>query len=136
MTKIESENVHIKASDKQLFEFFCDFNNLEKLMPSSITDWESNFDGGSFTIKGMASIGLKIEEKVPCRMVKMVKTKAPFELILFCHIAYVTDTESILEISLEADLNPMLKMMAETPLRNFVNILANNCHNLFEEGQA
>lgn len=132
MTKIESENVHIKISDKQLFDFFCDFNNLEKLMPSSISDWESNNNGGSFTIKGMASIGLKIDEKVPNRMVKMVKTKAPFDLSLFCHIAYVTDAESILEISLEADLNPMLKMMAETPLRNFVNILANNCRDIFD----
>jgi hypothetical protein len=131
MTNIESERIHITASDEQLFKFLADFNNLEKLMPSSITDWESNTEGGVFTIKNMATIGLVIDERVPNRMIRMIRTKAPFEISLFCHIAFVTDMESILQISLDADLNPMLKMMSETPLRNFVNILANNCQKYF-----
>lgn len=131
MTNIESDRIHIVTSDVNLFNFLSDFNNLQKIMPSSITDWESNSEGGVFTIKNMATIGLIIDEKVPNRMIRMIKTKAPFDLSLFCHIAYVTDTESLLQISLDADLNPMLKMMAETPLRNFVNILANNCEKYF-----
>ena len=131
MTTIESERTHIAASDAELFNFLSDFNNVGKLMPSSVTDWQSDTEGGSFTIKNMATIGLKIEERIPNRMIKMEKTKAPFDLSLFCHIAYVGDTESILQISLDADLNPMIKMMAETPLRNFVNILAGNCQKMF-----
>ncbi len=131
MTNIESDRIHITTSDVNLFNFLSDFNNLQKIMPSSITDWESTTEGGVFTIKNMATIGLVIDEKVPNRMIRMIKTKAPFDLSLFCHIAFVTDNESILQISLDADLNPMLKMMAETPLRNFVNILANNCQKHF-----
>jgi hypothetical protein len=133
MTTIESERTHIATTDETLFNFLSDFNNVGKLMPSSVTDWQSDTEGGCFTIKNMATIGLKIEERVANRMIKMEKTKAPFDLSLYCHIAYVSDVESILQISLDADLNPMLKMMAETPLRNFVNILATNCQKYFTQ---
>ena len=131
MTNIQSETVQINSSAEKLFNFLSDFNNIEKLMPSSITDWESNAEGGSFTIKGMANIGLKIDEKTPFTKVKMIRTKAPFDLNLNCNINNVGAEASTLQITLEADLNPMMKMMAETPLRNFINILANNCQKIF-----
>lgn len=130
MTTINSDTVQISTSAEKLFTFLSDFNNLQKLMPSSITDWESNSEGGSFTIKGMANIGLKIEEKAANTKVKMIRTKAPFDLNLICNISE-SETNSSLQLVLEADLNPMMKMMAETPLRNFINILANNCQKLF-----
>ena len=132
MTTIQSETLQINTSAEQLFNFLSDFNNLEKLMPSSITDWESNSEGGSFTIKGMANIGLKISEKIPNSIVKMAHTKAPFDLNLICNINS-DNSASTLRIVLEADLNPMLKMMAETPLRNFINILCTNCQKIFAQ---
>ncbi|MEO8148049.1 MAG: SRPBCC family protein [Bacteroidia bacterium] len=132
MTNINSETVQINTSAEQLFNFLSDFNNIQKLMPSSITDWESNVEGGSFTITGMANIGLKIDEKIANTKVKMIRTKAPFDLNLICNIGEVNTTTSTLQILLEADLNMMMKMMAETPLRNFINILANNCQKIFE----
>ena len=131
MTSIQSDTVQIKTGSANLFEFLSNFNNFQKLMPSSITDWESDAEGGSFTIKGMANIGLKIDEKIAHSKVKMIRTKAPFDLNLICNISENGNNAS-LQLVLQADLNPMMKMMAETPLRNFINILANNCQKLFD----
>ena len=61
----------------------------------------------------------------------MIRTKAPFDLNLICNIGNTSADASTLQITLEADLNAMMKMMAETPLRNFINILANNCQKIF-----
>lgn len=127
MTKMLSDKVEINVSDETVFTFLCNFNNYQKLMPEQVVDWSSNDVEGMFTIKNMATIGLHIEEKLPNNLVKLIKTKAPFDLTLLCMINKLNDAQCILQLELQADLNPVLKMMAEKPLTNFINVLAHNC---------
>jgi hypothetical protein len=133
MTSIKSEKVLINAPVQRVFEFLCNFNNYQQLMPEQVTDWQSDDDSGSFTIKNMATIGLRIIDKVPFEKVHLEKTKAPFELTLDCIMNDMGDNFSTqLELQLDAELNAMLKMMATKPLTNFVNILATNCKKVLE----
>ena len=124
MTRIESDKTEIKKSSQEIFNFLSDFNNFKKLMPEQVTNWESTVDTCSFTISGMATLGMKITEKKPNEYIKVVRNgNAPFDFTLECHFKEKTEKESIVQLAFDADLNPMLKMMALKPLTNFLNLL-------------
>ena len=133
MTRIESETEIINKTPAWVFQFLSSFNNIKLLMPEQVVDWVSTDNDCSFTIKGMASLGMAYAEKIPDSQIKIVKNgKAPFDFILYCNISPVSEnpSSSNLQLAFDADLNPFLKMMAEKPLRNFLNILVKNYKNL------
>lgn len=125
MTKIESTNVEIENSAENVFNYLCDFNNFEKLMPSQVTNWTSTTEECSFTINGMATIGMKILDKTPHTHITITSNgKVPFDFILHVNIAAISPTKSTGQLVFEAELNPMIKMMVVKPLTNFFNLLA------------
>ncbi|MEO6884648.1 MAG: SRPBCC family protein [Bacteroidia bacterium] len=126
MTRIESDKVEINKSAAEIFSFLSNFNNFEKLMPEQVTNWTSTENDCSFTIKGMATIGMKISEKTPSSQIKIVSNgKNPFNFTLGVLLADVSENKCSAQLVFDADLNPMLKMMVVKPLGNFFNLLAN-----------
>jgi carbon monoxide dehydrogenase subunit G len=127
MTRIESNQAVISKSPNAVFTFLSDFNNFRQIMPEQVTDWTSDSDSCSFTIKGMATLGMAIESRIPDSEIRIKKNgKAPFDFFLICKIGSTPDpNQSTLQLLFDADLNPMLKMMAEKPLTNFLNMLVN-----------
>jgi len=125
MTKIESDKVTVNKSAKDVYDFLSDFNNFEKLMPEQVVDWKSTTDECTFTIKGMATLGMKIVEKTPNSLIKVVKNgSAPFDFTLLCTIDDLQN-QCAVQLAFDAELNMMMKMMATKPLTNFLNILVN-----------
>ena len=125
LTKIESEKVDINNSAEKIFNYLSDFNNFEKLMPPQVSNWESTADDCSFMINGMATIGMKIIEKIPnSKIVISSNGKVPFDFKLFVYMTEKGATASVGQITFESELNPMMKMMVEKPLGNFFNMLA------------
>ena len=106
---------------------FSDFNNFQKLMPEQVADWVSDKTSCSFNIKGMASLGMAHDQLTPFSEVKIKRNgKAPFDFFLTCKIDSADEgSKSDLKLFFDADLNPFLKMMAEKPLTNFLNLLVN-----------
>jgi carbon monoxide dehydrogenase subunit G len=124
MTRIESDKTIVNKSPEEVFNFLSNFNNFEKLMPEQVTNWKSTEDECSFTISGMASLGMKILEKKPHNFILVGKHgSAPFDFTLECTMSEKNPSEAEVQLAFNADLNPMLKMMAVKPLTNFLNIL-------------
>jgi carbon monoxide dehydrogenase subunit G len=125
MTRIESDKEEIAQSPETVFNFLSDFNNFQQLMPEQVTDWISDANSCSFNIKGMASLGMAIDTKTPFSEIKIKRNgKAPFDFFLYCLITPGSSAAtSNLQLAFDADLNPFLKMMAEKPLTNFLNLL-------------
>lgn len=125
LTKIESEIVDINNSAENIFNYLSDFRNFEKLMPSQVTNWTATSDECSFTINGMATIGMKIIEKTSFTKITINSNgKVPFTFQLFIFITQKNENNSVGQLIFESDLNPMLKMMVVKPLGNFFNMLA------------
>lgn len=125
MTRIESDQVTIHKTAKEVFDFMSDFNNFKQLMPEQVVNWQSTSDECSFTIQGMATLGMKIVDKRPNSFIKIIKNgSAPFDFTLTCKIDELQQDSSI-QLAFDVDLNPMMKMMATKPLTNFLNILVN-----------
>ena len=64
MTRIESDKVTVNKTSEEIYTFLSNFNNFQKLMPEQVTNWQSTEEDCSFTIAGMASLGMKIVEKI------------------------------------------------------------------------
>jgi carbon monoxide dehydrogenase subunit G len=130
MTRLESEKVTINKPAKEIFDFLSDFNNFKKLMPEQVVDWKSTQDECTFTIKGMATLGMKIVEKTPNSFIKVIKNgSAPFDFTLSCMIDDLQN-QCAVQLAFDAELNMMMKMMASKPLTNFLNILVNKLKEL------
>lgn len=126
----------INAGQKEVFEFLCNFNNFEQLMPDQISDWVSDTDSCTFTIQGMATITLKYFRKEPFHTVEVVpegKTPISFNLLvkLFESENEIHKTTGIVEI--DADLNPMMAMIARKPFENLVNVMADKLNEAFKK---
>ncbi|HVA99247.1 MAG TPA: SRPBCC family protein [Bacteroidia bacterium] len=126
MTRIESDIVEINKSAAEIFSFLSDFNNFQKLMPPQVTNWTSTENECSFTINGMATIGMKIIEKNPNTQIKIsANGKNPFAFTLEVLLTTISESKCTEQLVFDADLNPMLKMMVVKPLGNFFNLLVN-----------
>jgi hypothetical protein len=131
LTIIESEKVELNYSAEKIFNFLSDFNNFGKLMPSQVTNWTCTGEDCTFTISGMATIGMKITEKVPSsKIVYASNGKVPFDFQLIANIVEKGENSCVGQLTFESDMNPMIKMMAERPLGNFFNLLAQKMKDL------
>jgi len=123
MTEFNSKWQIIEANQQNVFNFLKDLRNLEKLMPEQVINYQATENRCSFTIKGMTSLSLIIDEVRESQLIRLVPDgKAPFEFELVAHIK-AADTHSEVKISLNAKLNPMMAMMAKRPLQNLIEIM-------------
>ena len=132
--KLTGDPQTINADQTTVFEFLSDFNNFEQLMPEQISEWKSDTESCTFTIQGMATITLKYASKQPYHTIEIKpegKTPISFNLLmrLFESENESQKTTGIVEI--DADLNPMMAMIARKPLENLVNVMAKKLNEAF-----
>ena len=107
-----------------IYNFLNDFTNFSRLMPEQVVNWQATSDTCSFEIKGLATLGLRIIERLPdSKIVMQSEGKLPFDFQLNSYINRVTDDSANVQLVINSDMNPFVSMMAEKPLANFVNIL-------------
>ncbi|MBA3899747.1 MAG: SRPBCC family protein [Bacteroidetes bacterium] len=124
--KIESKTVTLKESQENIFNFLSDFRNFENLIPQDkVSKWTASQDTCSFNINGMADIGMKITKlEQPSTIHIDSHGKNPFAFTLTANIKEIGENSSEVNLMFNADVNPFLSMMAEKPLTNFFNMIA------------
>ncbi|MBK9291240.1 MAG: SRPBCC family protein [Bacteroidetes bacterium] len=120
-----SEWVNVNAPAEKVFAKATDLKNLGEVMPEQIVNWQADDTHCSFTIKGMTSLKLRVDEKNPSRLMRLVPDgKSPVEFELLFYVKPAGDQASSVMVEVEADLNPMLALMARRPLQNLVDTIA------------
>jgi carbon monoxide dehydrogenase subunit G len=134
MTTIKGTPRVIAASTKDVFDFLADFRNFNELLPEQVTNWRTNGDECSFTIKGMADITLKISEAEPYKTITYTAVgKPPFPFSLDFPLVVISDKETETSAIFNGELNMMLELLAKTPLQNFCNIVTEKLQKHFEK---
>lgn len=122
--KIESSKTTIEKSNNFVFDYISNCNNFGKVLPDQIKNWQSTEDQCSFEIEGMAKINLKITERTPhSKVVYTATADKPFGLVLSCFIMYLDNNRCEAYSELDADIPPMIAMMAKAPLQKFADQL-------------
>lgn len=122
MVKIESKKsvIHLKA--QELFDYLAVPQNYEVLMPNKVRSFEATENAATLDIEGIGKVELAITERVaPFKIVMTPQNKVPFKFFIQWDIVAQGDFAETQAV-IHADLNFMMKMMAESLLQNFVNV--------------
>lgn len=121
MTVIKNQ-IAIDKPVSDVYAFLADCNNHEQLMPDSVYNWSSTRDEAQFTIQNMAKLALKVDRRIENTEVTFVPSEnAPFDVTLKWKVTPAGNDVSVAELTIEAELNMMMKMLALKPLQKLVD---------------
>jgi hypothetical protein len=125
MLVVESKTGTAKGSQESVFNYIADFRNFSGLLPrDKMNNLQITQDKIVFDIQGLGTLGLEIKEKQPFSMLTVGASEdssADFTFII--HINGSGKDESEVKLSLKANLNMFLEMMARNPLQQFVDVM-------------
>lgn len=121
--RLESPFTEVKKPQQTVYKAVNDVSRYEKFMPDAVGSFRTGEDFGmpwfAFTIGGMPEIKLVRSIAEPYSKV-VFSTPMGAKISLEVEIEYVTDDTSSVKVSIDADVNPMLRMMVERPLKKFL----------------
>lgn len=131
MVKIESENKTINKSIAEVYAYLSIPANYEVLMPSKVRSFEATETSATLDIEGIGKVELAITEQVePTKIVMVPQNKVPFKFDLNWSLIESSVGTTEVQAVINADLNFMMKMMAEKPLKDFLNVQAHKLSEL------
>jgi carbon monoxide dehydrogenase subunit G len=121
MTIIESTAV-VNKPVNEVYSFLADLNNHQQLMPDNIYNWSSTKDEARFTIQNMAKLALKVSTLVENKEINIIPSeKAPFDVELKWTLTDIDSGITEAKLTISADLNMMMKMLASGPLQKLAD---------------
>jgi carbon monoxide dehydrogenase subunit G len=132
----ESRTGKLTCTSREVFDFVTDIRNFEQFIPNAtINDLQAGKESCSFSVSMVGTVSFRLTRKEPFNKVVFsgdVLQKNDFSLIL--DIIDNTDNVAEVKVSLEAELNPMLKMMANKTIIQFLEILIREMENFRDWG--
>ncbi len=125
MTRFESHQRKINKPAEVIFTFLSDFNNFRQAIPADkVEDWISDSDTCSFSVKGVGKVALRMMERTPYKLIKIVNDKGTkHEFKVWFQLKQIDASDTRIRIILDAKLPAMVKMVAKKPLQKFVTTL-------------
>ena len=127
----ESRSGSLSCTSREVFDFVTDIRNFEQFIPAdSISNWKSEKDACSFTVSMVGTVSVRIDKREPFSKVIFrgdALKKNDFSLVL--HISENAIDKADVKVLLEAELNPMLKMVANKPIIQFLEMLIREMEN-------
>ena len=125
MTKFESRIGKIIHPQDKVYSFLSDFSNFQQFLPGDkVKNWQNDGDSCSFSVSGVGDVGLKIIEKNPSDLIKISGNgMANVEFNLWIQLKQLAEEDTRVKLTMKAELNPMLKMVASKPLKSFLELM-------------
>lgn len=122
--KVNGKTIHVQAKDQEIYAKLCNLNHLAKFLPEQIKDWQSTEDYCQFSIPGITTLKLSIDEKTEFSKVKYAANNdknIPVSLSVFLDNK---DDGTDLHAEIEAEIPIFLSAMVKNPLQNLVDMIA------------
>ncbi len=131
MTTFESEIRKSAYSSEIIFNFLSDFDHFGEVIPKDkINNWQSYGDSCRFSIDPVGEVGLRIVEKESPKVIKYTaEGKTPFNFFLWIQLKEIAEDDTRIKLTIKADMNPMIKMMASKPIKKFLEVLVDAISN-------
>ena len=123
---IEGNTILLEKSQEDLFHFFSELTNFEKIMPENINKFEVDGDSFLFGLPGMPEIRLVLKEKTAFSNVTLGAASSKLPFTLAANITKIEENKSEVTLNFVGDFNPMMAMMIKKPLNKFVETLSEN----------
>lgn len=123
---IEGKTALLERTQEDLFNFFSDLTNFEKIMPENINKFEIDGNSFLFGLPGMPEIRLVLAEKTAFSNVTLGAASSKLPFTLAANIKKIEENKSEVTLSFAGEFNPMMTMMIKKPLTKFVETLSEN----------
>ena len=89
-----------------------------------IKNWQSDETSCSFTVDPIGNTGVKIIEKEPYKLIKLTNLEeSNMNFTFWVQLKMLSETDTRIKLTLEANLNPVIQTMAKKPLQEFLDKL-------------
>ena len=139
--KYISEVKVISAPSQAVYNRLSNLKNLEQLFDPKkmaeikkqypdvpdikLDNFQATENECSFSISPVGTVGVNIVEREPSKMIKLAGSKsAPFQFNCWIQLVEVDEASCKVKITLHAELNPMIKMLANKHLKKGVDQIA------------
>jgi carbon monoxide dehydrogenase subunit G len=127
----ESRSGKLTCNAEEVFAFVTDIRNFERFIPKgTINNWIAEKEWCSFSVSMLGTVTVRLAEKKEYNKVVFTgdaMKKNDFSLVL--NISDNNKNPTEVKVTLTADLNPMMKMMATKPIALFLEILIKEMEN-------
>jgi carbon monoxide dehydrogenase subunit G len=127
LSYFESRSGKLTCSAEEVFVFVTDMRNFERFIPEgTINNWNSEKESSSFSVSMLGTVNVRLSEKEEYKKVVFTGDalkKNDFSVTL--DISNNAENRADVRVILNADLNPMMKMMATKPIGQFLEMLIN-----------
>lgn len=134
LSSYDSRQGSLKCSVNKAYAFITDFRNFGRFAGSSnITGWQADRESCSFNISMLGKVSVSITGKEETGKVVYQGSAAGNTGFTVTVMLSGNNTEpSEISINLSAYLNPVMKMMADKPVKTFLDLLISEIENFDE----
>lgn len=131
LSTFESRTGKVKYSARDVYHFASDIRNFKQFIPEgNISEVVINKESCSFRVNMFGTVRITIAEKSEFyRIVFSGNAMMLNEFSLVLNIEEAGSSETDVRVNVNAELNPILKLMAEEPLKKFLETLINEMEN-------
>lgn len=127
----ESRTGRVSSTSEDVYNFVTNLRNFEQFIPAgSANNFIADKESCSFDVPMVGTVNLQIAQKQEFNKVVYngdALKKNDFSLVLV--ITGDSNVNAEVKVSLNADLDPMMKMVAAKPIRQFLETLVNEMEN-------
>jgi carbon monoxide dehydrogenase subunit G len=131
LSYFESRSGKLTCNAEDVFAFVTDIRNFERFIPKgTINNWIAEKEWCSFSVSVLGTVTVRFAEKKKYNKVVFTGDalkKNDFSLVL--DISDNNKNPAEVKVTLKADLNPLMKMMAAKPIDQFLQILIKEMEN-------
>jgi carbon monoxide dehydrogenase subunit G len=125
ISSFESRTGKLDFGGKEVYNFVTDIRNFERFIPEgSVSNIKIEHDSCSFQVTMLGDVNIHIREKTENSKVIFAGNALHLnDFSLTMNISCLDESHSEVSVSLLAEMNPMLKMVAAEPVRQFLETL-------------
>ncbi|MFV0238395.1 MAG: SRPBCC family protein [Flavobacteriales bacterium] len=122
--KLDGYKSKVNKSQEAVFEFLQETSNFEKLMPDDLSFFEARDTGFSFQLTSIPiKIVLKKKEAVEFSRITY-ESAGSIHFKLNAYLTKIEEEKTDIEFVFEGQLNPMIRMMTEKPLKKLLEVFS------------
>jgi hypothetical protein len=127
----ESRTGKLSCTTDAAFDFITDLRNFGRFVrEGTITDWQAEKDSCSFNVSVIGTVKVRLIDKVAWnRVVYQGDALSKNDFTINVDLSGDTLRPADIKLFLSASLNPMMKMMADKSIRQFMELLMQEIEN-------
>lgn len=131
--KVSAKQDQIKATGEKIYQLISNPENFAEFLPAQLEQKECTSDFCKFTIPGMATLTLRISEKIPfSKVVYTAENDKNIPITIELLLENISDSSEV-EVGIEAAVPAFLSGMVKNPLQHLANMIVEKIKHFAEK---